>query len=136
MLQSLLNAWRLPDLRKKLLFTAVIIAVYRLGCYIPVPGVSVSAITQMFNQGGVFDFFNLFAGGALSRVAIFAMGIMPYITASIIMQLLGMVIPQLESLLKEGEAGQKKVNQYTRYLGVALGFVESIGFVFLFRSYG
>ncbi len=136
MLQSLLNAWRLPDLRKKLLFTAFIIAAYRLGCYIPVPGVSVSAINQMFNQGGVFDFFNLFAGGALSRVAIFAMGIMPYITASIIMQLLGMVIPQLEALLKEGEAGQKKVNQYTRYLGVGLGFVESIGFVFLFRSYG
>ena len=85
MLQSLLNAWRLPDLRKKLLFTAMIIAIYRLGCFIPVPGISVDAVKDMFNTGGVFDFYNPFAGGGLERVAIFAMGIMPYITASIIM---------------------------------------------------
>ncbi len=136
MLQSLLNAWRLPDLRKKLLFTAMIIAIYRLGCYIPVPGVSVDAIQEMFNTGGVFDFYNLFAGGGLERVAVFAMGIMPYITASIIMQLLTMVIPRLEALMKEGEAGQKKVNQYTRYFTVILALVQAIGFVFLFRSYG
>jgi preprotein translocase subunit SecY len=136
MLQSLLNAWRLPDLRKKLLFTALIIAVYRLGCYIPVPGVSVESIKEMFNTGGVFDFYNLFAGGGLERVAIFAMGIMPYITASIIMQLLTMVIPRLEQLMKEGESGQKKVNQYTRYFTVILALVEAIGFVFLFKSYG
>ncbi len=136
MLQSLLNAWRLPDLRKKLLFTAMIIAIYRLGCYIPVPGVSVDAIQEMFNTGGVFDFYNLFAGGGLERVAVFAMGIMPYITASIIMQLLTMVIPRLEALMKEGEAGQKKVNQYTRYFTVVLALIQAIGFVFLFRSYG
>ncbi|MFH0916096.1 MAG: preprotein translocase subunit SecY [bacterium] len=136
MLQSLLNAWRLPDLRKKLLFTAMIIAIYRLGAYIPVPGVSVESIKEMFNTGGVFDFYNLFAGGGLERVAIFAMGIMPYITASIIMQLLTMVIPRLEALMKEGESGQKKVNQYTRYFTVVLALVEAIGFVFLFRSYG
>src|SRR3990172_2593361 len=136
MLQSLLNAWRLPDLRKKLLFTAMIIAIYRLGCYIPVPGVSVESIREMFNTGGVFDFYNLFAGGGLERVAIFAMGIMPYITASIIMQLLTMMIPQLEQLMKEGEASQKKVNQYTRYFTVILALIEAIGFVFLFRSYG
>jgi preprotein translocase subunit SecY len=136
MLQSLLNAWRLPDLRKKLLFTAMIIAIYRLGCYIPVPGVDVNAIQEMFNTGGVFDFYNLFAGGGLQRVAVFAMGIMPYITASIIMQLLTMVIPRLEALMKEGEAGQKKVNQYTRYFTVVLALVQAIGFVFLFRSYG
>jgi preprotein translocase subunit SecY len=136
MLQSLLNAWRLPDLRKKLLFTAMIIAIYRLGCYIPVPGVSVDAIQEMFNTGGVFDFYNLFAGGGLQRVAVFAMGIMPYITASIIMQLLTMVIPQLEALMKEGESGQKKVNQYTRYFTVVLALIQAIGFVFLFRSYG
>ena len=136
MLQSFLNAWRLPDLRKKLLFTALIIAIYRLGCYIPVPGVDVNAIKQMFNTGGVFDFYNLFTGGGLQRVAIFAMGIMPYITASIIMQLLTMVIPKLEALMKEGEAGQKKVNQYTRYFTVVLALVEAIGFVFLFKSYG
>jgi preprotein translocase subunit SecY len=136
MLQSLLNAWRLPDLRKKLLFTAMIIAIYRLGCYVPVPGVSVESIKEMFNSGGVFDFYNLFSGGGLQRVAIFAMGIMPYITASIIMQLLTMVIPRLEALMKEGESGQKKVNQYTRYFTVILALVEAIGFVFLFRSYG
>ena len=136
MLQSLLNAWRLPDLRKKLLFTALIIAIYRLGCYVPVPGVSVESIKEMFNTGGVFDFYNLFAGGGLERVAIFAMGIMPYITASIIMQLLTMVIPRLEQLMKEGESGQKKVNQYTRYFTVILALVEAIGFVFLFKSYG
>jgi len=136
MLQSLLNAWRLPDLRKKLLFTAMIIAIYRLGCYVPVPGVSVESIKEMFNTGGVFDFYNLFAGGGLERVAIFAMGIMPYITASIIMQLLTMVIPRLEALMKEGESGQKKVNQYTRYFTVILALVQAIGFVFLFKSYG
>jgi len=136
MLQSLLNAWRLPDLRKKLLFTAMIIAIYRFGCYVPVPGVDVDAIKELFNSGGVFDFYNLFSGGGLQRVAIFAMGIMPYITASIIMQLLTMVIPKLEMLMKEGEAGRKKVNQYTRYFTVVLAFIEAIGFVFLFRSYG
>jgi preprotein translocase subunit SecY len=136
MLQSFLNAWRLPDLRKKLLFTAMIIAIYRLGCFIPVPGIDVDAIKEMFNTGGVFDFYNLFTGGGLERVAIFAMGIMPYITASIIMQLLTMVIPRLSELMKEGEAGQKKVNQYTRYFTVVLALIEAIGFVFLFRSYG
>ncbi len=136
MLQSFLNAWRLPDLRKKLLFTAMIIAIYRLGCFIPVPGIDVDAIKEMFNTGGVFDFYNLFAGGGLERVAIFAMGIMPYITASIIMQLLTMVIPRLSELMKEGEAGQKKVNQYTRYFTVVLALIEAVGFVFLFKSYG
>ncbi|MBP2649057.1 MAG: secY, partial [Gemmatimonadetes bacterium] len=125
MLQSFLNAWRLPDLRKKLLFTAMIIAIYRLGCFIPVPGIDVDAIKEMFNVGGVFDFYNLFAGGGLERVAIFAMGIMPYITASIIMQLLTMVSPRLEALMKEGPAGQKKVNQYTRYFTAILALVEA-----------
>ena len=134
MLQSFLNAWRLPDLRKKLLFTAMIIAIYRLGCYIPVPGVDTKAVSDAFSSsaGGVFDFYNLFTGGGLQRVAIFALGIMPYITASIIMQLLTMVIPRLEALMKEGESGQKKVNQYTRYFTVILALIESIGFVFLF----
>jgi preprotein translocase subunit SecY len=136
MFQSLLNAWKLPDLRKKLLFTALIIATYRLGCYIPVPGVDVASINEMFNTGGVFDFYNLFTGGGLQRVAIFAMGIMPYITASIIMQLLALVSPRLEALMKEGPSGQKKVNQYTRYFTAGLALIEAIGFVFLFKSYG
>jgi preprotein translocase subunit SecY len=114
----------------------MIIALYRLGCYIPVPGVDVNAMESLFGSGGVLDFYNLFTGGGLQRVAIFAMGIMPYITASIIMQLLTMVIPKLEQLMKEGEAGQKKVNQYTRYFTVVLAFIEAVGFVFLFKSYG
>jgi len=136
MFQSLLNAWKLPDLRKKLLFTALIIAIYRLGCYIPVPGIDMQSVKEVFNTGGVFDFYDLFTGGALQQMAIFAMGIMPYITASIIMQLLTLVSPRLEALMKEGPSGQKKVNQYTRYFTAGLALIEAIGFVFLFRSYG
>ncbi len=136
MFQSLLNAWRLPDLRKKLLFTALIIAIYRLGCFVPVPGVDMSAVQEFFGSGGVFDFYDLFTGGALQQMAIFAMGIMPYITASIIMQLLTMVSPRLEALMKEGPSGQKKVNQYTRYFTGVLALIEAIGFVFLFRGQG
>ncbi len=136
MFQSLLNAWKLPDLRKKLLFTALIIALYRLGCYLPVPGVDVSAISGTTGTGGVLDFYDLFTGGALRQMALFAMGIMPYITASIIMQLLTMVSPKLEALMKEGPAGQKKVNQYTRYFTAILAVIEAIGFVFLFRNQG
>lgn len=136
MFQSLLNAWKLPDLRKKLLFTALIIAIYRLGCYIPVPGIDMESVKEVFNTGGVFDFYDMFTGGALQQMAIFAMGIMPYITASIIMQLLTLVSPRLEALMKEGPSGQKKVNQYTRYFTAILALIEAIGFVFLFRSYG
>lgn len=137
MLQSLLNAWKLPDLRKKVLFTAMIIAIYRLGCYIPAPGVDTNAVRQALSHGGsngILDFYNLFSGGGLNQMAIFAMGIMPYITASIIMQLLTMVIPSLEQMMKEGESGQKKINQYTRYFTVVLAFVEAIGFVILFNK--
>lgn len=136
MLQSLLNAWKLPDVRKKVLFTAIIIAIYRLGCYIPAPGINVAAVKSAMggSAGGVLDFYNLFSGGGLNQMAIFAMGIMPYITASIIMQLLTMVIPSLEQMMKEGESGQKKVNQYTRYFTVVLAFIEAIGFVFLFKT--
>ncbi|NLE11151.1 MAG: preprotein translocase subunit SecY [Actinobacteria bacterium] len=136
MWQSLVNAWKLPDLRKKLLFTAMIIAIYRLGCFIPVPGIDMDSVTELFGSGGVFDFYDMFTGGALQTMAIFAMGIMPYITASIIMQLLTMVSPRLEALMKEGPAGQKKVNQYTRYFTGILALIEAVGFVFLFRSQG
>ncbi|MCZ7663380.1 MAG: preprotein translocase subunit SecY [Thermoleophilia bacterium] len=136
MLQSLLNAWRLPDLRKRLLFTAFIIAMYRFGSFVPVPGIDLQAIKDLVAGGGVFAFLDLFAGGALERVAVFALGIMPYITAQIIFQLLTIVIPQLEALAKEGEAGSKKLNQYTRYLTVVLALVQSVGYVFLFRTQG
>ena len=134
MWQSLVNAVKLPELRRKLLFTAFIIAVYRLGCHIPAPGVT--APEQFGDQGGVLDFINLFAGGGLSNMAIFALGIMPYITASIIMQLLTMVSKRLEAMMKEGPAGQKKMNQYTRYFTAGLALVESFGFVFLFNQQG
>jgi preprotein translocase subunit SecY len=136
MFQSLLNAWKLPDLRKRLLFTAFIIAIYRFGSFIPVPGIDLGAIKSLMTGGGLFSFLNLFAGGALERVAVFALGIMPYITASIIIQLLTIVIPQLERLQKEGEAGTKKINQYVRYLTVVFAMVQAVGYVFLFETQG
>jgi len=134
MWQSLVNAVKLPELRRKLLFTGFIIALYRLGCHIPAPGVTVPE--TFGDQGGVLDFINLFAGGGLSRMAIFGLGIMPYITASIIMQLLTMVSKRLEAMMKEGPAGQKKMNQYTRYFTAGLALIESFGFVFLFNQQG
>jgi preprotein translocase subunit SecY len=135
--QSLANAWRIPDLRTKLLFTAGMIAIYRFGSYVPVPGVDLGALQKFFESGGagVVGFLDLFSGGALRRVAVFALGIMPYITASIIMQLLTVVIPKLEELAKEGEQGQKQITKYTRWLTVALSLVQSAGYIVLFRQY-
>jgi preprotein translocase subunit SecY len=136
--QSLVNAWKLPDLRTKLLFTAAMIAIYRFGDHVPVPGVDTAAVAKFIASGnqGVLGFLNLFSGGALGRLALFALGIMPYITASIIMQLLTVVIPKLEDLAKEGEQGQKEITKYTRWLTVALSFVQAIGYVVLFKSQG
>src|SRR5438093_3186379 len=111
---------------------------YRVGAYIPAPGINIQAvkdISQNFQGSNVLGFLNLFSGGSLQRFAIFALGIMPYITASIILQLLQVVVPSLEKLRKEGEVGQQKITQYTRYLTVALAFGQSIGYVFLFRSF-
>ncbi|HVW45905.1 MAG TPA: preprotein translocase subunit SecY [Solirubrobacterales bacterium] len=139
MLRTILNAFGVADIRKKLLFTAAMLALYRLGAYIPAPGVNVDAVKEVSNNFGgsnVLGFLNLFSGGSLSRLSLFALGIMPYITASIILQLLTVVLPSLERLQKEGEVGQQKITQYTRYLTVALAFFESIGYVFLFRSFG
>lgn len=134
--QSLVNAWKIPDLRTKLLFTAAMIAIYRFGAHVPVPGIDLDALQEFFNAGGagVFGFLDLFSGGALAKVAVFALGIMPYITASIILQLLTVVIPKLEELAKEGEQGQKQITKYTRWLTVGLSLVEAIGYVYLFRS--
>ncbi len=138
MLQTFLNAFRIPDLRKKLAFTAAMLALYRLGAYIPAPGINVDAVeslSQQFAGSNILGFLNLFSGGSLQRFAIFALGIMPYITASIILQLMTVVLPSLEKLRKEGEVGQQKITQYTRYLTVALAFGQSVGYVFLFRSF-
>jgi preprotein translocase subunit SecY len=139
MIATVLNAFRVADIRKKLLFTAALLALYRLGAFIPVPGVNVEALDQISeNYAGsdVLGFLNLFTGGGLSRIAIFALGIMPYITASIILQLLTVVSPSLEKLKNEGEVGQQKITQYTRYLTVGLASAQAIGYVFLFRSQG
>jgi preprotein translocase subunit SecY len=135
--QSLANAWRIPELRTKLLFTAAMVAVYRFGAFVPVPGIDLDALQEFFEEGGagVVGFLDLFSGGALSRVAVFALGIMPYITASIIMQLLTVVIPKLEELAKEGEQGQKQITKYTRWLTVGLSLVQSFGYIVLFRQY-
>src|SRR5437773_4713395 len=138
MLSWLANAWRVPELRRRVLFTAMVLAAYRLGSWLPAPGVDSQTIQDYFNgQGGtVLGLLNLFSGSALSRFSIFALGIMPYVTASIILQLLTVVIPKLEELQKEGEAGMAKINQYTRYLTVALAAAQATGYAFLFKREG
>jgi preprotein translocase subunit SecY len=139
MIATLVNSVRVPEIRKKLLFTAALLALYRLGAYIPAPSINTHAVKQIqenFGGSNVLGFLNLFSGGSLQRFAIFALGIMPYITASIILQLLQVVVPSLEKLRQEGEVGQQKITQYTRYLTVGLAFAQSIGYVFLFRQFG
>jgi preprotein translocase subunit SecY len=139
MLRTIANAFSIADIRKKIAFTAAMLLLYRLGAYIPAPGVDVSAVKDIennFQGSNILGFLNLFSGGSLSRLSLFALGIMPYITASIILQLLTVVVPQLEKLQKEGEVGQQKITQYTRYLTVGLAFLQSLGYVFLFRSFG
>src|SRR5215208_5024364 len=134
----LANAWRVPELRRRVLFTAMILALYRLGSWMPAPGVDSDQIKTYFEgQGGtILNLLNVFSGGALSQFAIFALGIMPYVTASIILQLMTVVVPKLEQLQKEGEAGYAKINQYTRYLTVALAAAQSFGYALLFRRSG
>ena len=132
------NAWRVPELRKRVLFTALVLALYRLGSWIPAPGVDSDRIKQFFGgQGGtLLGFLNVFSGGALSQFSLFALGIMPYVTASIILQLLTVVIPKLEELQKEGESGYAKINQYTRYLTVVLAAAQATGYAYLFKRQG
>jgi preprotein translocase subunit SecY len=140
MLTGFLRAFRTPDLRRKLLFTVFIIAVFRLGAALPTPGISEHNVSVCLNQaaaagnGGVFQLVNLLSGGALLKLSIFALGIMPYITASIILQLLVKVIPHLDTLRQEGQSGQAKITQYTRYLTVGLAVLQSTGIVALARS--
>src|SRR5205085_5198535 len=132
----LANAWRVAELRRRVLFTAAILAVYRLGSWVPAPGVDQQALQSLFSGGGILTLLNLFSGSALSRFSLFALGIMPYVTASIIVQLLTVVIPTLERLQKEGEAGYAKINQYTRYLTVGLAAAQATGYAFLFKRQG
>jgi preprotein translocase subunit SecY len=132
-LRAFLNSFRVPDLRNKILFTLFIIAVYRFGSHVPVPVVDVSALQDQ-SQAGFLAFINLFSGGALTRFSVFSLGIMPYITSSIIMQLLTVVIPKLQQWQEQGEGGTKKINQWTRYVTVVLALLQSTGLVFLFNN--
>ncbi|HEX9411657.1 MAG TPA: preprotein translocase subunit SecY [Actinomycetota bacterium] len=139
MLKAFVNSFKIPDLRKKILFTIGIIAVFRLGSHIPVPNVDPNRLAELRSattgqQLSALQFIDLFSGGALTRFAVFSLGIMPYITSSIIMQLLTVVIPKLEQWQKQGEIGIKKITQWTRYMTVTLALLQSTGLVFLFNS--
>jgi preprotein translocase subunit SecY len=139
LLSAFISAFRTPDLRKKILFTLMIIGMYRLGAQVPSPGVDYSAVQTCLNiqptdEQGVFGLLNLFTGGALLQLSVFALGVMPYITASIIMQLLTVGIPRLEQLRKEGQPGQVKITQYTRYLTLGLALLQASGYIALARS--
>jgi preprotein translocase subunit SecY len=136
-LKAFLNAFRVPDLRAKILFTLFIIAVFRLGSYMPVPVVDIGILKRALDQSGQSGFLgiiNLFSGGGLSHLSIFSLGIMPYITSSIIMQLMTVVIPKLQQWQEQGETGTKKINQWTRYVTVVLALLQSTGLVFLFHN--
>ena len=140
MLSSLRNILRIPDLRGKILFTLLMIGLYRLGSFIPAPGIDLDAVQELKRQAGqgagVVGFLQLFSGGALTQFALFALGIMPYITSSIIMQILTVVIPKLEEWQEMGAVGQRKITQWTRYLAVAIALLQSTGLAFLFHNGG
>jgi preprotein translocase subunit SecY len=136
--EAFANMFRIPDLRKRVLFTLAMLAIYRLGGHIPTPGINANRLEQFFNQnsGSIFGFLDLFSGGMFRRLTIFALGIMPYITASIILQLLTVVIPTLEKLQKEGELGRRKITQWTRYLTIGLAIGQSLGIAWALQSSG
>jgi preprotein translocase subunit SecY len=138
-LSSLSNMFKVPDLRNKILFTLLVLALYRLGSHIPVPGIDIGqlkALQEQAKQGGVLSFLQLFSGGALTQFALFALGIMPYITSSIIMQILAVVIPKLEQWQQQGAVGQRKITQWTRYVTIAIALVQSTALSFLFHNGG
>ena len=138
MLEKMKNAWRIPELRKKIIYTFGMLLVYRLLCVIPVPGINVSAVASAVKDYSILDFMNMMTGGSFQNMSIMAMGITPYINSSIILQLLTVAIPALEKLANEGPEGRKKINEYTRYLTVVLAFIQAVGLVFAMRanSYG
>jgi preprotein translocase subunit SecY len=133
-LNAITNAFRVPELRKKIIFTLAMIALYRLGAYIPVPGVDVKAVQALVSGNAALGLLGLFSGGALEKFAVFSLGIMPYITASIIMQLLQGVIPQVEKWAKEGESGQRKITQITRYMTLGIALLQSIAMLGVFKQ--
>jgi len=137
-LKGIANAFRVPELRNKILITIGILVLYRIGAYIPVPGIPFQGMLSAYSAAaagsGAMAVLNLFSGGALSRVSVFSLGIMPYITAQIILQMMQAVIPSLGEMAKEGEAGQRRITQYTRYLTIVLALISAIGYLFLFQS--
>src|SRR5665213_2464089 len=136
-LEALGNVFRIADLRRRVLFTLALLAVYRVGAYVPTPGIDTTRFEAFFTrnaQSGFLGYFDLFSGGMLRRMTIFALGITPYITASIILQLLAVVIPTLEKLQKEGEMGRRKITQWTRYLTIALAIAQSFGIAVALQS--
>ncbi|MFL6201824.1 MAG: preprotein translocase subunit SecY, partial [Thermoanaerobaculia bacterium] len=136
MIDSFRNIFAIPDLRKRVLFTFGLLAVYRIGCHIPSPGVDPQALLEFMAaaQGTFLGFINTFTGGSLQKIAVFALGIMPYITASIILQLLTVVWPYLEKLSKEGELGRRKITQYTRYGAVLIAIIQGTGIALFLES--
>jgi preprotein translocase subunit SecY len=136
MLGSLANAWKVPELRRRLMFTAIILALYRLGAYVPLPGIrrDVLATGLQTGQNPITGLFGAFTGGAFNNLSVFSLGIMPYITAAIVMQLMTVAIPRLQELAKEGETGQQKITQYTRYFTLALALIQSMAMVLYLRS--
>ncbi|MDQ4096356.1 MAG: preprotein translocase subunit SecY, partial [Actinomycetota bacterium] len=137
MFGSLKNMFKVPDLRNKILFTLLVIGLYRLGSNVTVPGIDFNAVQDLQRQaerGGVLGFLNLFSGGALTQMAVFALGIMPYITSSIIMQLLAVVIPRIEQWQKQGAVGQRKITQWTRYMTVGLAILQATGITYQFNN--
>ena len=135
MLNGLKNAFRIKELREKILFTIAMLVVYRIGAHVPVPGIPFQGMLGLFSTGsnsvaaGAMALLNLFSGGALSYVSVFSLGIMPYITSSIILQMLQAVVPSLHELAREGEVGQTKITQYSRYLTLALAILNSVGYL-------
>lgn len=135
MLNTLRNAWKIPDLRKKMLFTLSMLIIFRLGSFIPVPGMNTEALSKLIQSGGLLGFFNTISGGAFDNFAIFAMSISPYINSTIIMQLLTIAIPSLEALAKEGEEGRRKIAQYTRYGTVVLALIQAVALSYGLKGY-
>ena len=136
MLDSFRDTFRLPDLKRRILFTLAALFVYRLGAHVPTPGVDAAALGRLFDQGSILGFLDLFAGGALSRFSIFALGVTPYINSSIVMQLLAVVVPSIEKLQKEGEEGRKKIVEWTRYGTIIFAFIQAVGMTGWLRGLG
>ncbi len=134
MLEKMTNAWRIPELRKKIIYTFGMLLMYRLLCVIPVPGINIAAVASAVKDYSILDFMNMMTGGSFQNMSIMAMGITPYINSSIILQLLTVAIPALEKLANEGPEGRKKINEYTRYLTVVLAFIQAVGLVFAMRA--